>query len=174
MINRRSNVFETNSSSVHTVTLSDNSVNDLKVSKDGYVHLSMGYYGKEFNYFNNSYDKLSYAILTICYTHGIFLDWYDDSEELSEDDYESACSYWIDSLEDLMDTTEYKEVEKCVVSEMTKQGNICYGIKIHQSNCGIDHQSQEYSSLDEFFEQNNIENCYQFIFGNYTLNTTQD
>ena len=125
MINKRSNVFETNSSSVHTVTINTGNVNDLEVQSDGYVHVSLNYYGKEFDWYNNSYDKLCYAILTVCYTKGIYLDWCDRYEELDEQAYEEEYNYWKDCLQDLLDTEEYKLIEECVVTEINRQNRIC-------------------------------------------------
>ena len=46
MLNKRINVFETNSSSVHSITLDGTNVNDIVVSDDGYVHVKLGYFGK--------------------------------------------------------------------------------------------------------------------------------
>jgi hypothetical protein len=170
MINKRKNVFETNSSSVHTITLNGNNINDLKVDKDGYVHLELGYYGKDYEEYNNSYDKLCYAILTVCYTRGIFLP-YLYSEEPTEEDIED----WKSCLEDLMDTYEYKQIEECVCVELNRQNRVCYGIKIHMTDCGIDHQSShEYDSLDEFLEKNNMETIHDFIFGGAVLTTDCD
>ena len=175
MITRRSNVFETNSSSVHTITIDTGNINDLEVQRDGYIHLSMPYYGKQFDRFNNSYDKLCYALLVVCYTHGIYLDWDPDNEEyMSEQEYEDECNYWKDCLEDLMSLEEYHIIEQCVISELKKNNKECYGLKIHQSSCGIDHQSQEHESLHEFLEENKLSNIHDFIFGNYTLNTGCD
>ena len=175
MINKRSNVFETNSSSVHTVKIDTGNVNDLVVEKDGYIHLSMPYYGKTFDQFNNSFDKLCYAILVVCYTHHIYLDWCPRNEEhMDEQDYEDEMNYWKDSLDDLTELDEFREIQECVITELDGQNRICYGIKIHQSECGIDHQSQEHESIYEFLEENKLESIRDFIFGCYTLNTGCD
>ena len=174
MINKRSNVFETNSSSVHTVTIDTGNINDLVVEKDGYIHLSLPYYGKHFDQFNNSYDKLCYAILVVCYTHGVYLEWCDRFEEMPEEYYDEEVNFWRDSLSDLLDTQEYKDIEECVIIELRKYNVECKGIKIHQSECGIDHQSQEHESIYEFLEENKLNSIYDFIFGNYTLNTGCD
>ena len=176
MLNRRQNVFETNSSSVHTITLDTGCTKDLILQKDGYVHLSLPYYGKHFDSFNNSYDKLCYAILIVCYTHHIYLEWNSRYEEfLDEAEYEEEMTYWRDSLQDLLDTPEYNLIESCVVEEFYKQDKVCYGLKIHQSDeCGIDHQSQDHESLEEFLQENNIKSIHEFIFGCYTLNTGCD
>lgn len=48
MKKKRSNTFETNSSSVHTITLDGRAENDLKVERDGYVHLHVRSYGKNY------------------------------------------------------------------------------------------------------------------------------
>lgn len=175
MLNKRINVFETNSSSVHSLTIGEYNENDLVVEKDGYIHLSMPYYGKSFDVFSNSYDKLCYALLVVCYTHGIYLDWYYPPDcNLSEEDWETECDYWRCSLSDLEDTIEYQAIEECVISEMTRIGKPCKGIKIHQSSCGIDHQSQDNDSLYEFLEEHKVESIHEFIFGNITLTTGRD
>ena len=169
MINKRSNVFETNSSSVHTLTLGS-SINDIVVGDDGYVHVELGYYGKDVNLYNNSYDKLCYALLTVCYTRGIYIGFYYGSEDPSEE----AIEDWKYCLSDLMDTEEYSCIEDCVKTELNRQNRVCYGIKIHPSECGIDHQSQCYDSLEDFLSENKIENIHDFIFGNIVLETRCD
>ena len=174
MLNRRSKVFETNSSSVHTITIDSGNVNDLVVETDGYIHLSLPYYGRMFDSFNNSYDKLCYAILTVCYTRNIYLCGPSNNEEMSVNEYLEECQHFKDSVKDLMLLPEYREIEECVVTEINRQNRICRGIKIHMNDSGIDHQSQEYNSIYEFLEENNIENIHEFIFGNYTLNTGSD
>ena len=82
MKKKRSNTFETNSSSVHTITLDGRAENDLKVERDGYVHLRVRSYGKNYAAYHGAEDKLMYAILIVCYTHGIWLSWdYDYIDE---------------------------------------------------------------------------------------------
>ena len=170
MINRRSNVFETNSSSVHTITLEGHNVNDLVVEKDGYIHISLPYYGKELMSYNNSYDKLCYAILLVCYTTGLgYITCYCD------DDSDEAVDDWKDCVEELKAREEYQEIEECVVTEINRQNRICYGLKLHISNCGFDHQSQDdYDSLADFLNRNNIETLHDFIFGGAVLHTDCD
>ena len=167
MLNKRTNVFETNSSSVHTLTIG-NTINDLIVDKDGYVHVTLPYYGTNYEVYNNAYDKLCYAILTVCYTRGIYITFYD------EDPTPESMEDWNECLADLKDTFEYQSIEECVVTEINRQNRVCYGIKIHPSDCGIDHQSADYSSLDHLLEENNIENIHEFIFGNIILETRCD
>ena len=170
MFNKRSNVFETNSSSVHTLTIG-NSINDLVVDKDGYVHVQLGYYGKDVNSYNNAYDKLCYALLVVCYSRRIYLPYYfDNNYEFTEEDLED----WKSCLDELTETYEYKDIEECVKTELNRQNRICYGIKIHPSECGIDHQSQDYDSLEDFLSENNIEHIHDFIFGNIVLETECD
>lgn len=168
MLNKRLNVFETNSSSVHTITLDGSNVNDLVVQCDGYVHLEMPYYGKQKQSFNNSYDKLCYALLIACYVNGVYLPYC-----YSEDD--DDLNYWGECVSDLQDTQDYKNIEECVVTELNRQNRVCYGIKIHASDCGIDHQSSDYyDSFEEFLTENHMETIHDFIFGGAVLNTDCD
>lgn len=172
MLKKRKNVFETNSSSVHTITLDGCNNNDLEVSKDGFVHLSLGYYGKNKRRYQNSYSKLSYLLLVTCYTHGIYLcydSWDDDEQDTDE------FTYWRDALSDLMDTEEYKLIEHCVIDEFHNQGIDCKGIKIHASDCGIDHQSTyNLENLEQFLQNNDVQDIHEFIFGKAVLNTDCD
>ena len=54
--NIRSNVFETNSSSVHTITISNNSPQRI----DNYIFFDRGQYGWEWEIYNSSQDKANY------------------------------------------------------------------------------------------------------------------
>ena len=54
--NIRSNVFETNSSSVHTITISNN----FPQSIDNYIFFDRGEYGWEWEIYNSSQDKANY------------------------------------------------------------------------------------------------------------------
>ena len=54
--NIRSNVFETNSSSVHTITISNTSPQGI----DNYIFFDRGEYGWEWEIYNSSQDKANY------------------------------------------------------------------------------------------------------------------
>ena len=169
MLNKRLNVFETNSSSVHSITLDGTNVNDIVVSDDGYVHVKLGYFGKTYDEFNNSYDKLCYVILICCYSYRIPLYCYHPTD--NPEDNEG----WVECASELVDTIDYKRIEDCVVTELNKQNRICYGIKLIPSDCGIDHQSAyKYEDIDEFLTDNNLEDLHEFIFGRAVLHTDSD
>ena len=169
MLNKRLNVFETNSSSVHSITLNGTNVNDLVVEKDGYIHISLQYYGKNKESYANSYDKLCYLLLVACYSNRVYIP-YVYSDDPTEEDMED----WRNCCEDLRDTQDYKDIEECVVTELNKQDRICYGFKLHMSDCGIDHQSTDFESLSEFLEENNVKDIHEFIFGRAVLHTDID
>lgn len=169
MYNIRKNVFETNSSSVHSVTLDGNNVNDLVVEKDGFIHISLPYYGKNKDSFNNSYDKLCYVILVACYTNRIYIP-YIYSDDSSEEEVEE----WRCLIDELRDTKDYNDIEECVVTELNRQNRVCYGLKLHISDCGIDHQSTDVESLTDFLKDNNVEDLHEFIFGKAVLHTDRD
>ena len=168
MKKKRSNTFETNSSSVHTITLDGRAENDLKVERDGYVHLHVRNYGKNHAVYHGAEDKLMYAILTVCYTHGILLyrdyDYLDDEEE----------SDWDNCIEDLRDTEEFQEIEQCVIDVMSTDSKPCKGIKLHAGAGYIDPQSQKYDSLEDFLTSNQIPDVKEFIFGKAVLRTDCD
>ena len=179
MKKKRSNMFETNSSSVHTITLDGRAENDLKVERDGYVHLHVRSYGKNYAEYHGAEDKLMYAILTVCYTHGIWLYWdYDYLEdEEAEDNFEAlqnAESDWDNCIEDLRETEEFRDIEQCVIDVMSTEQKPCKGIRFHAGNGYIDHQSQKYDSLEDFLTSNQIPNVKEFIFGKAVLRTDCD
>ena len=71
----RISVFETNSSSVHTVTFSNVGLQDSNLPmKDGYVIAHYGEFGKNRQTFNSQEDKLSYLV-TCCYYLNGFSDY---------------------------------------------------------------------------------------------------
>lgn len=179
MKKKRSNTFETNSSSVHTITFDGSAVNDIEVEKDGYVHLHVRGFGKNYASYQCAEDKLMYAILTVCYTNRIWLSWdydyYDDEE--AADDFEAlqnAESDWDALIDDLRDTPEFQEIEELIIRRMSTPEKTCKGIRFHAGDGYIDHQSQEYDSLEDFLSSNNIPDVEEFIFGKAVLRTDCD
>ena len=75
----RKDVFETNSSSVHTLQISKDGLepSDLKLNKDGNIEVEFGEFGKNYMIYNTQYEKLQYLISFIAY--GFY---YYDLEEL--------------------------------------------------------------------------------------------
>ena len=155
MIKIRKGVFETNSSSVHTLVLSKNGMepNKMKVRKrkkeDGtfgkYIIGSLGSFDKDTRDYTTQEEKLSY-LLTICYlTDGREdLDWMRESWEFCE-------------LENMI--KEYCNVDGLLIDKKTEE--LAY----------IDHQSRyNYDSLSDFQMD-----YKEFIFNSYiSLHTTCD
>ncbi len=67
----RENVFETNSSAVHTLAVSNDGLehSNLPVDKDGYISVEFGEFGKS-GFFDSQIDKLSYLITQCYYLNG--------------------------------------------------------------------------------------------------------
>lgn len=64
----RNQVFETNSSSVHTIVFSNHGLEPSNLPvKDGMIQIDFGQFGKELNYYNSQYEKLSYLITCLYY-----------------------------------------------------------------------------------------------------------
>ena len=169
MRNVRNAVFETNSSSVHSITLDGTNVNNLVVYDDGYVHVRLGYFGKTYDEFYDSYTKLCYAILVCCCGYRIPLYCYYPEDCLEDIDG------WIEYASELTDTADYKLIEECVVTELNRQNKSCYGIKLIPCNCGIDHQmADKYENIDQFLTDNNLSSIHEFIFGKAVLHTDRD
>lgn len=133
MINIRTSVFETNSSSTHSVSISNkNSSFDTEslkrfIQKDNYLHISFGEFGWEHRYYCDPLNKLIYLIQMICCTHGIDC-WYTDKSqgELREqlesvDEWDWVNNYiknlyniegiWIDSFDGYIDHQSYEDYD---------------------------------------------------------------
>lgn len=72
----RKGLFETNSSSVHTLTISGDGMEEshLRVGSGGYIHVPLRYFGRESGLYTEQMDKLSYICTrAVCgrdpYTH---------------------------------------------------------------------------------------------------------
>lgn len=86
----RIGVFETNSSSVHTVTFSNVGLQDSQLPmKDGYVIAHYGEFGRDRQTFNSQEDKLSYLVTCCYYLNGF-------------SDYDIETSYNFRQIEDVL------------------------------------------------------------------------
>lgn len=65
----RKNTFETNSSSVHSLTYSLNGLrsNKLKINENNKIEIDYGHFGSTYKLYNSQYDKLSYLITCFYY-----------------------------------------------------------------------------------------------------------
>ena len=156
----RRNVFETNSSSTHSITFSrrDQTAesNHLPIEDDGYIHMRLGEFGWEINSYTDQYNKLSYLLTMCAELNGI------DFWCINDATFES-------SLEELYDCDEFQLISS-VIGEYAN----CKGIKLDRCEGYIDHQSHEdYSSIPDFLESNGTD-IIDFVYGNVIVNTDND
>ena len=167
----RSGVFETNSSSMHSVTVEkaeNYDINPYVRTEDGIAHFNFGEYGWEYNRYNDPWNKIEYALTMVAET----------------EDYQS--------IQDFYETNGFKMIEdsvkkhthcdKIIVDNLNE-------IKVHyytnykgEETCWvehegyIDHQSStdSYLSLQEFLDDYGL-TIDRFLFDrNVTLITDND
>jgi hypothetical protein len=153
----RRNVFETNSSSTHSISIRkdyplENSW--LFVDDDGYIHAEFGEFGWEIESYTGQIDKLSYLLTMTTYFNDCDI-WYADAER-------------VENIERFMQTDDFKQISDAV-AEYTG----CKGIVIDDSSGYIDHQSVYCSTLDEFLNYNST-SILEFIFGGVVVHTDND
>lgn len=135
----RVSVFETNSSSVHSLVVASEGLEPsyLPVDNDGYIPVKYGTFGKEGN-FNNQIDKLSYLI-TQCY-------------------YLGGWEYRIDLTEDYY----FMKVQEAIVNYVKD----VKGIKIVGGEPDIDHQSMPEEGLN-FVNVYDEKSIQDFVFNKF-------
>ena len=149
----RLETFETNSSSIHTLQISQKHMykSKLKIADDGYVHVQLTeYYGKDEKDYKGQREKLTYVVTWMYIYYG--------------------CN-----LEDLFKGSLWKEFNTSFVDYV---GNGCKGIWIDKTMFDggemagdyLDHQSTPYGEYDS---ENCVVNLYDteqlinFIFNPY-------
>lgn len=159
----RHNVFETNSSSTHSVSVSHKTtslynsdcLNDYIDSFDNKVHVRFGEFGWEIESYVLPYDKLQYIVTMLVETEGNNITKVDDLWEtegfkLINDavaDYCNCDGIWID--------------ENMELDSYTWDGKEHYYIS-HEGY--IDHQScEDYKSVQDFLDYYGV-NITDFIF----------
>jgi len=148
----RNGLFETNSSSVHTLVYKDQSLSPSRLPiKDGKVIAHFGHFGKDFEYYETQEEKLSYLLTCLTYSCGSTWD-ADPRERLYEDLY-------------------YRDLERVVCEYAGANGIEIINDVVPE----IDHQSQpEYYGSCELFPYTE-ENFKNFIFNdNVMLHTDCD
>ena len=152
----RRSVFETNSSSVHSVTVvgsnnSEYNYRGLPVLSDGYVHTTGGEFGWEVQTYSDPIHKLEYIVTML---HQV---------------------YRADTCEALMELAEFKELSDLIANVCSCNG-LLVDCKDGYWDMGyIDHQSCEgYTNLDEFLDNYSV-TLEEFIFNpNVQLHTDND
>lgn len=162
MIQIRNNVFETNSSSSHSISFSsrDSSLkeNCMLIDDDGYIHAKFGEFGWEIKDYYDQANKLSYLLTMAAALNGIYVYNYfcEDGEQE-------------DAINEFIETEDFKKIS----DEIAGYAH-CNGIVMDYSKGYIDHQSYEnYINLDDFLDWNNT-NILDFVFGNVIVHTDND
>lgn len=133
----RSNVFESNSSSVHTLQISKDGLepSKLELNKDGNIEIEFGEFGKEYMIYDTQYEKLQYLISFIAYNYGFY------------------C------LEDLYENYDFKEVRDAIC-EYTGANDI---VIVGETHACIDHQSADDCVINMWYPDEII----NFVFNKY-------
>ena len=150
-------LFETNSSSVHTLQISNNNmtVSELNIEDDGYVHVVLDqYYGKDPIDYDTQLDKLKYICTWLYIFYGCDLEKMYDSSGWNDFIYEFTR---------YINETNYQNQKKCL------------GIKVILTDKKeawefLDHQSQPYGVWDDsncVVDLWNSEQLVNFIFNPY-------
>lgn len=150
-INVRKNIFETNSSSMHSVSVISKKLqhNEMVLDKDGILHTELGEFGWGYDEYFDQATKLSYLVTTKA-MHLEHESYYLDEKEFDE------------LLEDLKDDSEWINLVN-----MLKERTGCKDVVIDKSNGYIDHQSFE-GGITSFLKSIDC-TAEEFIFGDTTL-----
>ncbi len=148
----RRSVFETNSSSTHSITITHGKIvnNNIRVDRDGYIHTELGEFGWEIWDYKGQAERLSYLVTMLAVKSDVTLWCYEDDESRTEKDI----------VEDIMKTHEFEKLS----DEIGRHAR-CSGVIIDPSDGYIDHQSHEdYRDFQDFLDQYNT-NVVEFVFG---------
>lgn len=143
----RHSVFETNSSSTHSISISENIdglLDTIVLDCNGNVVLSGGEFGWEIRTYNDALTKANYLLV-----------------------YAMTCA---------SSKPEYEDVLIKVIKDQTGCKEVVYDVQLYNDELDfgyIDHQSTEDGQLDYLFEDENL--MRQFIFNpQSTLETDND
>ena len=83
--NIRNNIFETNSSSVHSLVflnqkLSKPNFRELRINKDGVIKISLRYFGRDHKIYSSQKEKLSYILTFLWCYFGENIEWFVDKD----------------------------------------------------------------------------------------------
>lgn len=148
----RRGVWETNSSSVHSLSVSNKGMRKCKLRprEDGYIHVKVRYWGLNLEYFPNQKDKLSYLLTCVAYCCGC------------GNGYEDYGQYY--------DDYRFKYIEEAVrhyYEETTGKAD-CLGIRVDNlKDAQIDHQSVPECGDIPFVNVWDEKSIQNFIFNSY-------
>ncbi len=147
----RHGVFETNSSSTHSVSVHRNSTrieqNRMVVCDDGYIHATLGEFGWEEEDYYSQESKLSYLLTMAVHKNGLYAYNFNEREDR-------------EAIDSLQETEDFKRIS----AEVARHAG-CKGIVVDYSSGYIDHQSHEdYRSMDDFLNDYDV-SILEFVFG---------
>ena len=151
MINIRTNVFETNSSSSHSITIPyplELNENEMEINEDGYIEVSLS----QFCHWEHEsqMDRLAWLIQLLANEKlGYNPFWYHRNDE-----------HWHELAEKLYATEEFQELSAEIADYAS-----CRGIVLAELTSGyIDHDSN-YESMKIFLLEYGVD-AVSFVFGN--------
>lgn len=157
MRSTRNYVFETNSSSTHSISFTsrDNYLeeNRIAIDGDGYMHVKFGEFGWEVCTYTDQYNKLSYLLTMALELNGNAV-WLSNNVDTA--------------IEWFMTTEDFK-----LISDEIAQYTGCKGIIIDHSDGYIDHQSVYGGSIRGFLDENGT-GILDFVYGNVIVHTDND
>ena len=146
----RNGVFETNSSSTHSISINNTTLMDSELiidEFDGYIYVSL----EEFCHWDHSSqnDRLAWLIQTIACSIDGNMFWCSNDKE------------WKEAAEKLYNHEDFQRLSNEIAGYV---GNGCNGIRVEERSEGyIDHESQ-YGSLNDFL-WNYDTSILEFVFG---------
>ena len=154
MIQIRRNVFETNSSSSHSITLANKQICEsrtLTLDDEGYVTLYVNGFCSDDAYIE-PVDKLGYVLQTYAAKNKIYLN------------HAGGSAKFITAIEELYRTEEFKNLEYRIKEII---GPDCKGIRFDK-NCGWGYIDDSHEAVDEFCTYSYYDPI-DFIFNDYCL-----
>lgn len=147
----RRSVFETNSSSTHSVSICDGDLIKPNIDNLGELNVSFGEYGWEYESYSYWESKVSYLLTMIL--------------ETEANDIDIKSNSWIEEFKEL---DGYKLLDKAIYDflgiHISLENYKTFDSR-YRSNLGyIDHQScEDYISMSDFLNWNNVD-ITDFIF----------
>lgn len=164
MLIKRSNIFETNSSSTHSLALCLKPINEyakvVYLNGDGKYHLKFRNFEGEVEQITSLEDKIAFLLQLSMQGSGYY--YYQDSD-ISQEDLE-------DTYEQLYDLDLFKKIEELLILHNPS----CRGMVVDDVRGHIDHQtSSEYYRGEDFLEDYDI-SLEKYLFGNIILLANHD
>lgn len=150
----RRNVFETNSSSTHSISITSYggflAHNELYIDYDDYIHVSLGEFGWEEETYNEQYDKLCYLLTMAAEINGCTAYYCNNREEDEE------------KIREFIHTDDFQMINDAVIAK-----TYCNGIWIDSCDGYIDHQSVNHDNLQDFLDNDCGCDVLSFIYDPY-------